>query len=56
MAGAPKAHESLRTEARRVPVQGAVIPLISVFTDLHFYTQFKAFAGKDGGAFFNGGN
>ena len=31
MAGAPKAHESLSTEARRVPVQGTPIPLISVF-------------------------
>ena len=32
MADAPKAHESLSTEARRVPVQGTPIPLISVFT------------------------
>ena len=31
MADAPKAHESLSTEARRVPVQGTPIPLISVF-------------------------
>ena len=31
MANAPKAHESLSTEARRVPVQGTPIPLISVF-------------------------
>ena len=31
MADAPKAHESLSTEARRVPVQGIPIPLISVF-------------------------
>ena len=30
MADAPKAHESLSTEARRVPVQGTPIPLISV--------------------------
>mgnify|MGYP004666128681 CR=1 FL=1 len=30
MANAPKAHESLSTEARRVPVQGTPIPLISV--------------------------
>ena len=31
VANAPKAHESLSTEARRVPVQGTPIPLISVF-------------------------
>ena len=31
VADAPKAHESLSTEARRVPVQGTPIPLISVF-------------------------
>ena len=31
MANAPKAHESLSTEARRVPVQGTPIPLISLF-------------------------
>ena len=31
MADATKAHESLSTEARRVPVQGTPIPLISVF-------------------------
>ena len=31
MANAPKAHESLSTEARRVPVQDTPIPLISVF-------------------------
>ena len=31
MADAPKAHESLSTEARRVPVQSTPIPLISVF-------------------------
>ena len=31
MANAPKAHELLSTEARRVPVQGTPIPLISVF-------------------------
>ena len=31
MANAPKAHESLSTEARRVPVQGTPIPLINVF-------------------------
>ena len=31
MADAPKAHESLSTEARRVPVQGTPIPLIRVF-------------------------
>ena len=31
MANAPKAHESLSTEARRVPVQGTPIPLISIF-------------------------
>ena len=31
MANAPKAHESLSAEARRVPVQGTPIPLISVF-------------------------
>ena len=31
MADAPKAHESLSTEARRVPVQGTSIPLISLF-------------------------
>ena len=30
VANAPKAHESLSTEARRVPVQGTPIPLISV--------------------------
>ena len=33
MADAPKAHESLSTEARRVPVQGTTIPLISVFIE-----------------------
>ena len=33
MANAPKAHESLSTEARRVPVQGTPIPLISVFIE-----------------------
>ena len=33
MADAPKAHESLSTEARRVPVQGTPIPLISVFIE-----------------------
>ena len=32
VADAPKAHESLSTEARRVPVKGTPIPLISVFT------------------------
>ena len=31
VADAPKAHESLSTEARRVPVQGTPIPLISIF-------------------------
>ena len=31
VADAPKAHESLSTEARRVPVQGTPISLISVF-------------------------
>ena len=31
VANAPKAHESLSTEARRVPVQGTPIPLIGVF-------------------------
>ena len=31
MADATKAHESLSTEARRVPVQGTPIPLISIF-------------------------
>ena len=31
VADAPKAHESLSTEARRVPVHGTPIPLISVF-------------------------
>ena len=31
VANAPKAHESLSIEARRVPVQGTPIPLISVF-------------------------
>ena len=31
MADAPKAHESLSTEARRVPVQGTPIPFISIF-------------------------
>ncbi|MCI6911234.1 MAG: hypothetical protein MR826_07460, partial [Veillonellaceae bacterium] len=31
VADAPKAHESLSTEARRVPVQGIPIPLIRVF-------------------------
>ena len=31
VANAPKAHESLSTEARRVPVQGTPIPLINVF-------------------------
>ena len=31
VADAPKAHESLSTEARRVPVQGTPIPLIIVF-------------------------
>ena len=31
MANAPKAHESLSTEARRVPVQGTPILLISAF-------------------------
>ena len=31
MADASIAHESLSTEARRVPVQGTPIPLISVF-------------------------
>ena len=31
VADAPKAHESLSTEARRVPVQGTPIPLIRVF-------------------------
>ena len=31
VAYAPKAHESLSTEARRVPVQDTPIPLISVF-------------------------
>ena len=31
MADAPKAHESLSTEARRVPVQGTPIPLIGVY-------------------------
>ena len=31
VADAPKAHESLSTEARRVPVQGTPIQLISVF-------------------------
>ena len=31
VANAPKAHESLSTEARRVPVQGTPITLISVF-------------------------
>ena len=36
MADAPKAHESLSTEARRVPVQDTPIPLISVFI-AHFY-------------------
>ena len=30
VADAPKAHESLSTEARRVPVQSTPIPLISV--------------------------
>ena len=33
MANAPKAHESLSTEARRVPVQGTPIPLIRVFIE-----------------------
>ena len=33
VADAPKAHESLSTEARRVPVQGTPIPLISVFIE-----------------------
>ena len=33
VANAPKAHESLSTEARRVPVQGTPIPLISVFIE-----------------------
>ena len=33
MADAPKAHESLSTEARRVPVQGTPIPFISVFIE-----------------------
>ena len=32
VADAPKAHESLSTEARRVAVQGTPIPLISIFT------------------------
>ena len=31
VANAPKAHESLSTEARRVPVQGTPIPLVNVF-------------------------
>ena len=31
VANAPKAHESLSTEVRRIPVQGTPIPLISVF-------------------------
>ena len=32
-ANAPKAHESLSTEARRVPVQGTPIPLVSGFIE-----------------------
>ena len=31
VADAPESYESLSTEARRVPVQGTPIPLISVF-------------------------
>ena len=55
MAGAPKAHESLRTEARRVPVQGTVISLISAFAvDLQFYGELSPLLGKTAGPFLVG--
>ena len=50
VADAPKAHESLSTEARRVPVQGTPIPLISVFIAifrLDTICRFRELAGTE---------